>query len=141
MPDELLLDMSAISWKGANALELLGKLVLAHVPVINFDFREKCFYITYMVRQIILAEQNPEVYLDDKDYYGNKRLELAGSLLSLLFEDLFKRFNTDLSRQADNYLQEEPRGCMGLHQAHSPRYNHQRLQSCYIDRQLDVAAV
>ena len=29
--------------------------------------------------------------LDDKDYYGNKRLELAGQLLSLLFEDLFKR--------------------------------------------------
>jgi DNA-directed RNA polymerase III subunit RPC2 len=28
-------------------------------------------------------------------------LELAGSLISLLFEDLFKRFNSDLKRQAD----------------------------------------
>ena len=42
--------------------------------------------------------------LDDKDYYGNKRLELAGQLLSLLFEDLFKRFNADVKKQADLVL-------------------------------------
>lgn len=35
--------------------------------------------------------------IDDRDYYGNKRLELAGSLLSLMFEDAFKRFNSDVS--------------------------------------------
>ena len=42
---------------------------------------------------------------DDQDYYGNKRLELAGSLISLLFEDLFKRMNSDLKRQVDSNLQ------------------------------------
>jgi DNA-directed RNA polymerase III subunit RPC2 len=41
---------------------------------------------------------------DDKDYYGNKRLELAGNVLSLLLEDLFKLFNKDLKRQADMVL-------------------------------------
>lgn len=35
---------------------------------------------------------------------GNKRLELAGGLLSLLFEDLFKRLCADLKRQADAIL-------------------------------------
>ena len=42
--------------------------------------------------------------VDDKDYYGNKRLELAGQLLALLFEDCFKRLNADLKRQADAVL-------------------------------------
>ena len=42
--------------------------------------------------------------LDDKDYYGNKRLELAGQLLGLLFEDLFKRLNAELRRAADAFF-------------------------------------
>lgn len=41
---------------------------------------------------------------DGQDYYGNKRLELAGQLISLLFEDLFKRFNSELKRNADMVL-------------------------------------
>jgi DNA-directed RNA polymerase III subunit RPC2 len=40
-----------------------------------------------------------------KDYYGNKRLELAGQLLALLFEDVLKKFNNDLQRSADMTLQ------------------------------------
>lgn len=51
------------------------------------------------VRRILLAHYG-RMKLDDKDYYGNKRLELAGQLMALLFEDLFKRFNADLKRVA-----------------------------------------
>ena len=58
-----------------------------------------------MIRRILLANLNPEE-VDDKDYYGNKRLELAGQLLALLFEDCFKRLNADLKRQADAVLSE-----------------------------------
>ena len=46
----------------------------------------------------MIAASLDRTLLDDKDYYGNKRLELAGQLLSLLFEDLFKRFNSDLKQ-------------------------------------------
>ena len=53
-----------------------------------------------MVRRIILVAHG-RVKLDDRDYYGNKRLELAGGLLSLLFEDLFKKFNAELKKIAD----------------------------------------
>lgn len=45
----------------------------------------------------------------DRDYYGNKRLELAGGLLALLFEDLFKRMNSDLRKQATKALSKQTR--------------------------------
>jgi DNA-directed RNA polymerase III subunit RPC2 len=86
-----------------EAREVLANVVLSHVPVRNFDFRLKTIYIGHIVRRVLLAHLG-EMPLDDKDYYGNKRLELAGNLLSLLFEDLFKLFNKDLKRQADMVL-------------------------------------
>lgn len=56
-----------------------------------------------MVRRVMTGEVNPTT-LDDRDYYGNKRLELAGSLLSLMFEDLFKRLNWELKTIADKNI-------------------------------------
>lgn len=50
-----------------------------------------------MIRRVILA-QTGRIHVDDSDYYGNKRLELAGQLLSLLFEDLFKKFNAEVGK-------------------------------------------
>lgn len=52
--------------------------------------------MTHIARRVLKTVKDPTL-LDDKDYYGNKRLELAGSLLSLLFEDLFKRY-TNMKR-------------------------------------------
>ena len=86
-----------------EAREVLANVVLSHVPVENFDFRAKAIYIGHIVRRVLLVHLG-KIPLDDKDYYGNKRLELAGSLISLLFEDLFKIFNRDLKRQADMVL-------------------------------------
>mmetsp|Transcript_28385 Transcript_28385/g.45985 ORF Transcript_28385/g.45985 Transcript_28385/m.45985 type:complete len:1140 (+) Transcript_28385:58-3477(+) len=86
-----------------EARDLMAHVVLAHVPVMRYDFRAKCIYVALMLRRIILAMKDPTT-VDDKDYYGNKRLELAGQLLALLFEDLFKRFNSELKRNADQTL-------------------------------------
>lgn len=86
-----------------EARDILTHVVLAHVPVVSFDFRAKYMYLAIMVRRMLQATLDPTM-LDDKDYYGNKRLELAGQLLSLLFEDLFKRMNADLRRTADAIL-------------------------------------
>eukprot|EP00986_Skeletonema_menzelii_P010588 scaffold5213_cov143-Skeletonema_menzelii.AAC.1 len=63
-----------------EARDVIANVVLSHVPVLG------------------------KSSLDDKDYYGNKRLELAGSLLSLLFEDLFKHLNADIKKQTDMVL-------------------------------------
>ena len=86
-----------------EARDVLANVVLSHVPVDNFDFRNKCIYVGHIIRRVILVVLGKS-QMDDKDYYGNKRLELAGNLLSLLFEDLFKLFNKDLKRQADMVL-------------------------------------
>lgn len=56
-------------------------------------------YLALVVRRMLYAMLDP-AYVDDRDYYGNKRLELAGGLLTLLFEDLFKRMCTDLRKEA-----------------------------------------
>ena len=51
----------------------------------------KAVYLALMIRRVILAQADT-LKVDDRDYYGNKRLELAGQLLSLLFEDLVSNF-------------------------------------------------
>ncbi|XP_038053269.1 DNA-directed RNA polymerase III subunit RPC2-like [Patiria miniata] len=96
-------------WGGAKrskideAREILATTVLAHVPVVQFNFKPKCIYLALMVRRVIQA-QGDAVKVDDRDYYGNKRLELAGQLIALLFEDLFKKFNSELKKIADQTI-------------------------------------
>ncbi|CDS14512.1 Putative DNA-directed RNA polymerase [Lichtheimia ramosa] len=91
-----------------EALEVLATVILSHIPVENLNFREKSIYAAVMVRRVLVA-MGDEVSVDDRDYVGNKRLELAGQLLSLLFEDLFKKFNSDLKLAADKVLKKQNR--------------------------------
>lgn len=58
-----------------EALEALATLVLSHVPVIGLDFRAKAIFVATMARRVIAAVHD-EKMVDDRDYVGNKRLEL-----------------------------------------------------------------
>ncbi|KAN0065336.1 DNA-directed RNA polymerase III complex subunit Rpc2 [Thecaphora frezii] len=91
-----------------EAIEVLATIIMAHVPVERLNFRPKAIYIATMVRRVLMCMQD-ESLVDDRDYVGNKRLELAGQLLSLLFEDLFKKFNTDLKMNIDKVLKKPNR--------------------------------
>lgn len=91
-----------------DALETLANVILTHVPVVGIDLRPKALYICFMVRRVLMAMHDPTL-VDDRDYVGNKRLELAGQLLSLLFEDLFKKFNSDLKSNIDKVLKKPNR--------------------------------
>ncbi|PVV02283.1 hypothetical protein BB560_003269 [Smittium megazygosporum] len=102
-------------WIGAEkktpveeALDVLSQVVLAHVPVVSGNMRPKAIYTGIMARRVLHAVVNPKM-IDDKDFLGNKRLELAGQLLSLLFEDLFKKFNFDLKLNVDKVLKKPNR--------------------------------
>lgn len=86
-----------------EAREILATTILAHVPVENLNFQMKSVYVALMIRRVMAAQMNSAA-VDDRDYYGNKRLELAGSLLGLMFEDLFKRFNWELKMIADKNI-------------------------------------
>lgn len=58
-----------------EALEALATIVLAHVPVNKMDFRPKAIFVATMTRRVLMAMDN-EKLVDDRDYVGNKRLEL-----------------------------------------------------------------
>ena len=91
-----------------EALEALASVVITHVPVHGLNFRPKAIYVAFMVRRVLMAIHDPTV-VDDRDYVGNKRLELAGQMLSLLFEDHFKRFNQEFKSTIDRVLKKPNR--------------------------------
>ena len=61
-----------------EARDILTNVILAHIPMSkHLPYFAKCRYLGLMIRRIIEAIHDPSK-LDDKDYYGNKRLELSG---------------------------------------------------------------
>ena len=73
------------------AREILQKEMLPHVGISDFSETKKAYYLGYMVHRLLLAALGRRE-LDDRDHYGNKRLDLAGPLLAYLFRAaLFQR--------------------------------------------------
>ncbi|KAF3789669.1 DNA-directed RNA polymerase III subunit 2 [Nymphaea thermarum] len=105
-----------------RARDILLNVIFSNVPVYRYNFRSKCIYIAVMLRRMMEAVLNPEA-IDDKDYVGNKRLELSGYMISILFEvpmfpvgylplkffDSFKNMNFDLKRTIDHLLSKSNR--------------------------------
>jgi len=71
------------------------------IPHINGGFKEKCYYLAYMINKLL------KVYLgradvDDRDSYINKRVDLIGDLLMELFRQRFKIMMSDCKKFFDN---------------------------------------
>lgn len=94
--------------KVEEAKEIMETLIVSHVPCSKENFFPKARYLALMIRRIVEAKHDPSK-LDDRDYYGNKRLELAGALISLLFQDLFKKFTFDLEKDIERNLPKQRR--------------------------------
>ncbi|GFP99206.1 DNA-directed RNA polymerase iii subunit rpc2 [Phtheirospermum japonicum] len=86
-----------------RVLSILRDTFLANVPVRQNNFRPKCIYVAVMLRRMMEAILNKDA-MDDKDYVGNKRLELSGQNIALLFEDLFKTMNDEARSTIDKLL-------------------------------------
>ncbi|CAF0895008.1 unnamed protein product, partial [Didymodactylos carnosus] len=72
------------------AKDILQKEMLPHIGITQHCETKKVFFLGYMVHRLLSAALGRRE-LDDRDHLGNKRLDLAGPLLSFLFRGLFKR--------------------------------------------------
>merc|ERR1719234_672061 len=85
------------------AREILQKETLPHVGVSDFCETRKAYFLGYMVHRLLLAALGRRE-LDDRDHYGNKRLDLAGPLLAFLFRGLFKNLMKEMRMYAQKFI-------------------------------------
>ncbi|KAH9385339.1 DNA-directed RNA polymerase III subunit RPC2 [Nematocida major] len=108
-------DLEALAWIGSRiktrsggideARLLLCDIILAHVPGTGTEMRRKAEYLSIMARMLLeYSRGGADELQNDKDFVGNKRIELAGQMLSLLFEDLLKRLNGEIKKALDRVL-------------------------------------
>lgn len=57
----------------------------------------------YMVHRLLLAAIGRRE-VDDRDHYGNKRLDLAGPLLAYLFRGLFRNLTKEIRLYAQKFI-------------------------------------
>jgi len=71
------------------ARDILRREMLPHIGTTD-THTQKGYFFGYIIHRLLNAalERRP---LDDRDHYGNKRLDLAGPLLAILFRQLFKQ--------------------------------------------------
>lgn len=77
------------------AREILQKEMLPHIGVGEFCETQKAYFFGYIVHRLLLCALGRREE-DDRDHYGNKRLDLAGPLLAGLFRFLFRKLIKDV---------------------------------------------
>ena len=87
------------------AKEILQREMLPHVSTLPGNESKKAYFIGYMVSRTALCALG-RANGDDRDHYGKKRLDMAGSLFTGLFRQLFRKFTKEtqinLKQMADS---------------------------------------
>lgn len=80
------------------AINLLENHLLPHISTDSDGCLKKAYFVGYMVNRLLTGAlgRSPE---DDRDYYGKKRMEMAGTLLLGLYRTLFRQFIDEMRRQ------------------------------------------
>jgi len=76
---------------------LLETEFLPHVSIKSNGALQKSFFLGYMANKLIKASIGL-ISEDDRDYYGKKRLDMAGLLLATHFRQLFKTFTETMQK-------------------------------------------
>jgi DNA-directed RNA polymerase II subunit RPB2 len=100
------------------AKSILEKDVLPHVSTEPNSENKKAFFIGYMVHRLCNAAIG-RVGEDDRDHYGKKRLDMAGSLLGGLFRQLFRKFTKEATTSLQKDVDDQKD--MNLRSAFKPR--------------------
>jgi len=79
------------------AIDVLRENLLPHVGVNDSDFFKKAFFTGYMTNRLIQAALGRTTE-DDRDYYGKKRLDMAGALLCNIFRQEFRKVITEMQK-------------------------------------------
>ncbi len=83
-----------------RAGQVLDKYLLPHIGRENSDRIKKAYYLGQMAQRIVELQINKRIP-DDKDHYSNKRLKLAGDLLTSLFRVAFLNLTRDIKYQLE----------------------------------------
>lgn len=76
---------------------LLETEFLPHVSTQPDGFYKKSFFLGYMTNKLLKASLGL-IREDDRDYYGKKRLDMAGSLLGSHFRSLFRNMTDVMTK-------------------------------------------
>jgi DNA-directed RNA polymerase subunit B len=89
-----------IDYRLKRAEQVIDKYLLPHVGVNPDERINKAYYLCQMAARVIdlVLGRRDE---DDKDHYSNKRLKLAGELLSSLFRVAFLNLTRDIKYQLE----------------------------------------
>ena len=90
------------------AIDVLRENLLPHVGVGDNDFFKKAFFTGYMTNRLIQAQLGRTTE-DDRDYYGKKRLDMAGALICGIFRQEFRRVITEMQKHLQKDINNQRR--------------------------------
>ena len=79
---------------------MLEKEFLPHVSTEANNEIKKAFFVGYMTHRLINAHLGRALQ-DDRDHYGKKRMDMAGSLLGQLFRHLFRKVTMEAKKELE----------------------------------------
>jgi DNA-directed RNA polymerase II subunit RPB2 len=85
------------------ALKVLETDLLPHISTKPEGNQRKAYFVGYMVNRLIQGSLG-RAQEDDRDYYGKKRMDMAGALLSNLFRQQFRQVVDDMKKYIQNEL-------------------------------------